>query len=195
MHLQRHVSAVRGGWTCMFSRSDLCSEAISLPCILIYASYSHVAGEPGLLAVWAWNGPGHSLGLGAELPISHRWHHHVMVCQISLLLSFKEAELLHLPAADITQVQEGCVCVCVGVCVSLCLLLRYFNNRGRSFLGFFFLFKMLGLFPDVPWRLSHVELATNVAKHWALCPDLHTCTHLPTLLTPPPKIPSARAHS
>lgn len=100
VHWRRHVSSPWNSWTCAFSRSDLCSAAISLPCTLIYVSYSHVAGEPtclpaclpgrlsALRATWRQSGP------GRKTSISHRWHEHVRVCQISLMLSFQDMEEL-----------------------------------------------------------------------------------------------------
>lgn len=76
----------------------------------------------GLSGTWTQSGP------GCRAPISHHWHGHVMVCQISLLLPFQEVE--H-SAADISEH----VCVCVPVCgwVCVCLLLRYFNNKRPIF--------------------------------------------------------------
>ena len=132
MHLQQHIPAVWSGWTCTFSHSDLCLEAISLPCILMYVSYSHVAGTPACLSelrrTWTQS--------GCRTSISHGWHDHLMVCQISLLLSFQEAELLPC-SVDITEVEKRCVCVCVCVCVCGCVCSGDISIKKKRFFCFF----------------------------------------------------------
>lgn len=118
-------------------------------------------------------------------PISHCWHPHVMACQISpSLLLFREVEELccwHQPALS----KAACVKECV------CLLFRYFHNH-----IFFSTSTHWGILRDVPRRLSHAPLDTNVDKYWACCPDLHTRTPTPrsSLNHPPPKLLENHIH-
>lgn len=113
-----------------------------------------------LRATWKQSGP------GCKAPISHCWHVCVMVCQISLPLSFLEVELLH------TWIRSS-----KAVCVNDCMLtVEMFCQK----VFFFFLFLR-----DVPWRLSHAVSARYAAKYWAFCPEFlyshrpSLCPHLP----------------
>lgn len=144
-----------------FSRSDLCSAAISLPCTLIYVSYTRVAGMLGL-AVWLPAMRATWTPSGCRAPISHRWHDYVMVCQISLPLSFQEVELF----CCWHQSGLGRLCVCMNeFLVSVCLLLRNFIIR-------FFFCLHTGAFAWCALKAFTCVSARNVAKHWAFCPDL-----------------------
>lgn len=118
--------------------------------------------------------PGHSLGLDAEPPsvtadTTNWWSARDRCCCYSKRQNLYTALLL--------TSSRFLNSVCVFVWVGLCLVRRYGNNHRPVFFPW-----ILGILPDVPWRLSRVESVTNVAKHWAFCPDF-------ALLYTPPQLP------
>lgn len=163
--IQQHISSVQSSWTDAFSLSDLCLVVIPLPCILIY---SHVSlSRPACLSVlgatWKQSGtPPPSVT--ADTPMW--WRAKYQGC-----CHFRRWRSCcwHQPALS------------KAACVKECLLLRYFHNHilfSTSTHG--------GILPDVPRRLSHAPLDTNVDKYWACCPDLHSRTPSSTSSLPPP---------
>jgi len=129
--LHQHVPFLWGSWTCTFSHSDLCSEAVSLRCTLMYASNSHVAGELACLPVClSWDGPGHRLGQEAELPS--------VTPDVILWWSARYSAAV-IPGGRTTITlscwhHRGLWTACVWMSVSKCVLLqRYFNNQRPFF--------------------------------------------------------------